>query len=131
MKKAWLVLFSVLPLFSFAADTTTQDVKTYLDQLQVKLDHAAQRANQPTAGATGVVGLRGTKQTAGALPLYWKDSGKPVPVTPEELKIFRSAVEQAKAGQRTEAVATLTTFQTTYPRSALLPDVKETLQRLQ
>ena len=63
------------------------------------------------------MGLRGAKQTTGAAPLYWKGKETKVPVTPDEIKLFRVAVEQARAGQKTDAVATLKTFQTTYPHS--------------
>jgi hypothetical protein len=130
MKNKAVVFFSVLSVFGFAADPATVDVKTYLDQLQVTLDHAAQRLNQPTAGGTSVTGLRGSQQTGGAAPLYWKGNDKKV-VTPDEIKLFRSAVEEARAGQKIDAVATLKIFETTYPQSALKPDVEETLQRLQ
>ena len=133
MKKESLLLMSLvsISMLGFAADPAAIDVKTYLDQLQVKLDHAAQRMNQPTAGGSSVMGLRGAPQTSGSAPLYWKGKEPKTAVTPEEFKLFRSAVEQARAGQKTEAVAALKTFQTTYPQSALKPDVEETLQRLQ
>ena len=131
MTKKAVVLFTILAGFGFAADPTAVDVKTYLDQLQVTLDHAAQRVNQPSAGGSSVMGLRGAAQTSGPAPLYWKGANKKAPVTPDEVKLFRSGVEQARAGQKTEAVATLKSFQTMYPQSALKPDVDETLQRLQ
>ena len=122
----------LLPCLVFAAAAPATDLKTYLDQLQVKLDHAAQRANQPSAQAgTNVVGLRGSAQTSGPAPLYWKGSAKTVAVTPDEIKLFRSGVEQARAGQKADAITTLKSFQTQYPQSALKPDVDETLQRLQ
>ena len=38
---------------------------------------------------------------------------------------------QAQAGQKKEAAASLQSFQSTYPHSALAPDVDETLKRLQ
>jgi TolA-binding protein len=131
MKKQGLLLLSLMSVLGFAADSAAVDVKTYLDQLQVKLDHAAQRMNEPTAGGSSVMGLRGAKQTGGAAPLYWKGKETKAPVTPDEIKLFRAAVEQARAGQKTDAVATLKTFEITYPQSALKPDVEETLQRLQ
>src|SRR5437016_3939636 len=82
-----------------------------LEDLQVKLDHAAQRANQPKAEGSSVIGLRGSKQEPLSKQLYWKGRKGPTPLRPEEVKLFRSAVEQARAGKTADAVALLTTFQ--------------------
>jgi TolA-binding protein len=107
-----------------------QSIGQYLEELQTKLDHTARRANQPTAEGSSVVGLRGTKQEAASKQLYWKGKKGKVPVTTDEVKDFRSAVEQAQAGKTAEATASLKTFEEKYPKSPLLPDVQETLSRL-
>lgn len=107
------------------------NLNEYLERLQVKLDHAAQRANQPTASGTNVVGLRGaSKQSSTSAQLYWKGKRGNRPITADEMKAFRSAVDQARSGKKSEAIAALNGFQEKYPQSALLPDVKETLHRL-
>jgi|GEM_PF-2276542 len=131
MKLIDALLLMMLPFNGFAMDQTPTDLKAYLDQLQIKVDHAAQRSNQPASGGASVVGLRGAPQTSAAAPLYWKGKEKPMKVSADELKVFRSALVQAQAGQKKEAAASLQSFQSTYPHSALAPDVDETLKRLQ
>jgi TolA-binding protein len=130
------VIILFLAVAGLAVVTRAEDKKPepttaqYLEQLQVKLDHTAQRVNQPNAEGTSVVGLRGAKQEAASKQLYWKGKKGKTAVTPDEIKAFRAAVEQARAGKEAEAVTALKTFQEKYPKSALLPDVNETLSRL-
>ncbi len=102
----------------------------YLEQLQTKLDHTARRVNQPGSEGSSVVGLRGSKQESASKQLYWKGKQGRESVTPEEIRAFRSAVEQARAGKNADAVTSLKAFQEKYPKSALLPDVQETLAHL-
>jgi len=106
------------------------DANRYLEQLQAKLEHTAQRMNQPGAGGSSVVGLRGSKQEPLSKQLYWKGKKGNVPVTPDEIKMFRTAVDEARVGQKTDAIATLKTFQEKFPKSALKPDAQETIQVL-
>jgi TolA-binding protein len=114
------------------ADDKKADVSLaqYLEQLQTKLDHTARRVNQPNAEGSSVVGLRGSKQEAPSKQLYWKGKKGKEAVSPEEVKAFRAAVDQARAGKNADAITSLKTFQDTYPKSALLPDVNDTLARL-
>jgi TolA-binding protein len=107
-----------------------QSLANYLEDLQTKLDHAARRANQPTSEGSAVVGLRGSKKESASKQLYWKGKQGDEPVAPEEIKAYRSAVEQARAGKNTEALASLKAFEEKYPKSVLLPDVQETRTRL-
>jgi TolA-binding protein len=46
------------------------------------------------------------------------------------VKEVRDAVELARAGKSSEAVASLKAFEEKYPKSALLPDVQEAISRL-
>src|SRR4029077_3684053 len=108
----------------------TPPLAQYLEQLQIKLDHTAQRANQPSADGSSVVGLRGAKQEAASKQLYWKGKKGKEAVSPEEIKAFRSAIDQARAGKTPDAVASLKSFQEKYPKSARVRDVQETLTRL-
>ena len=110
--------------------TPPQDTNHYLQQLQAKLEHTAQRMNQPNAGGSSVVGLRGSKQEPLSKQLYWKGKKGNVPVTPDEIKMFRTAVDEARVGQKTDAIATLKTFQEKFPASALKPDAQETIRVL-
>jgi len=133
MKRAILILLGVLMSgqISLAEDPkTAPDLAAYLEQLQVKLDHAAQRANQPSSTGSSVVGLRGSKQEPVSKQLYWK--GKPInaPVSPDEVKMFRTAVEQAQAGKTAEATVTLKSFEEKYPQSGLKSDADDTLKML-
>jgi TolA-binding protein len=112
------------------AAAPAKDTPHYLKELQVKLEHAAKRANQPTATGSNVIGVRGSKQEPLSKQLYWKGKAAPPAVTPDEVKVFRSAVEQAQAGRTDEAVTALNAFIQQYPNSSLLPDAKEALARL-
>ena len=133
MKRSLLALLTLFIVGSVAHAEDAkpaQDLGSYLDQLQTKLDHAAQRANQPNAGGSNVIGLRGSKQEPLSKQLYWKGKTGAAPVTPEEVKMFRTAIEQAKAGQKEVAVATLKSFVQKYPSSGLKGDADDTLQML-
>jgi TolA-binding protein len=134
MKRATLMFIAVLAVGSVGwadgAAAPVQDLSAYLDQLQLKLDHTAQRANQPSSGGSSVVGLRGSKQDPISKQLYWKGKSGPTPVTPEEVKMFRTAIEQAKGGQKDQAIATLKSFVEKYPKSGLIGDAKDTLNLL-
>src|SRR5690242_9999781 len=43
-----------------APAATKPDLQTKIEAMQAKLDHAARRANQPAAGSSSVIGLRGS-----------------------------------------------------------------------
>jgi TolA-binding protein len=131
----WLLAGLLAPLgaeqkAAAPAAAPAQDMQAYLDELQVKLEHTARRANQPTASGSSVVGLRGTKQESLSKQLYWKGKTGSARVNPEEVKLFRTAVEEARAGQTTQAAATLKDFQQKFPKSPLLPDAEEMQRRL-
>ena len=109
---------------------TEPSLAHYLEQLQTRLEHTARRVNRPTSEGSSVVGLRGAQQESASKQLYWKGQKGKTTVTPEEVKAFRAAVEQARAGKNTDAIAALKTFQEKYPQSALGPDVHDALGRL-
>ena len=133
MKRFSLLLVGCLTLsvWGRAQDVKpAQDLAAYLEQMQVKLEHTAQRANQPSSSGSSVVGLRGSKQESASKQLYWKGKTGNAPVTPEEVKMFRTAIEQAKAGQKDVAVTTLKSFVEKYPKSGLIGDAQDTLNLL-
>lgn len=129
------VLMMSIVLSAGAAEPAPEapDVQAYLASLQTKLDHAARRANQPTAGGSSVIGLRGSKKEASGAPsaksLYWK-STEPAPPTVDEIKELRAAVALAQNGQTSEAKSALAAFKKKYPASALTADADEALRRL-
>ena len=130
MKRGMLVLIAslcALPLYAAQPEPTLND---YLDGLQKKLDHAAQRANQPSSSGSAVMGLRGSKVDANASPLYWKTTSGSPAVSVEEIKRFRGAVSLARQNKNDEAVSQLQAFRVDYPKSALIPDVEETLKKI-
>ena len=133
MKKLVILLagLGLLTPKSWAEDAKPPvDLATTLEQLQLKLDHAGQRANQPVSGGSNVVGLRGSKQESGSKELYWKDKPGATPVTTDEVKSLRAAVDLARAGKNVEATADLKAFLDKYPKSALRSDAEDTLKLL-
>jgi hypothetical protein len=136
MRQGWIALFALTLMTGSMLSAGAEDAKTdsdlnhYLEQLQIKLEHTAQRSNQPGTAGSSVVGLRGSKQEPLSHQLYWKGKKVSGPVSPDEVKLMRTALEQARTGHKTESVAMLQTFEQKYPKSALLPDVQQTLQKL-
>jgi TolA-binding protein len=123
-------LVAVLPAPGFAEEKAPQNLNQYLEDLQIQLDHAAQRANRPTQEGTSVVGLRGSQAQPEGQRLYWKTTKGKTRVPLEEIKAYRDAVAKARAGNTADAITALKDFQTKYPKSGLTPDVKETIARL-
>ncbi len=133
MKRFVILLVGILAIGSWGwADEAkpAKDLASYLDEMQVKLEHTAQRANEPTSSGSSVVGLRGSKQEPISKQLYWKGKTGSTPVTPEEVKMFRTAIEEAKASQKDQASATLKSFLEKYPKSGLSGDAQDTLKLL-
>jgi TolA-binding protein len=137
MRKKFFMLLLMMTGLSWMASLScaeshaaNEGLNQYLQTLQVKLGHAAQRANQPSAEGSNVVGIRGSKQEPAAKQLYWKGKTGKVAVSPDEITLFRSGVDQAAAGKKEDAIATLNSFEQKYPKSPLMPDVQETQRRL-
>ncbi len=133
MKRSILFIVSLLALGTLSgADEAkpAKDLASYLKDLDVKLEHTAQRVNQPSSTGSSVVGLRGSKQEPLSKQLYWKGKKGPAPVTPDEVKMFRVAIEKAKAGQKAEASTDLKSFLEKYPQSALKADAEDTIKLL-
>jgi TolA-binding protein len=133
MKRAFILLTGIFLLTarSWADDAKPPvDQAAFLEDLQLKLDHAAQRANQPSSEGSSVVGLRGSKQDSGAKQLYWKGKAGVAPVSTAEVKELRTAIELARAGNNEGAITGLKAFLEKYPKSALKHDAEETLARI-
>ena len=123
-------LFSVAPCLRAVEAPPAQALTPYLESLQMKLDHAAERANRPTAEGSNVAGVRGAQQEPMSKQLYWKGRNGEASASVDEVRALRIAVEQAQLNKRAEALATLKSFQEKYPHSALLPDVQDLAKRL-
>ena len=133
MKRTFILLTGI---FLLTAKSWADDAKppvdntSYLQDLQLKLDHAAQRANQPSSDGSSVVGLRGSKQDSGSKQLYWKGKNGTAPVSTGEVKDLRNAIELARLGNNVGATNALKAFLDKYPKSAFKPDAEETLARI-
>ena len=133
MKKFLAILALLTSCAAVVRADDAPPVKTlaeHLEELQIKLDHQARRVNQPTSTGSNVVGLRGSKQEPLSKQLYWKGKSTAAEISPEEVRLFRGAVEQARAGQTSEALTALRSFEEKFPKSALLPEVRETARLL-
>jgi len=126
----FLTILLWAPILRAESSKPSETLAAYLDQLQIKLDHAAQRANQPTESGTNVIGLRGSKQEPLSKQLYWKGRAGTRPVSTDEVKAFRDAIDEARAGKKAEASAALKSFLDKYPKSALKPDAEDSLKLL-
>ena len=69
-------------------------------------------------------------ETPDAPPLYWKGKKAEGPVEMPELKDFESAIETALTSDGKAATEKLQSFILAYPKSSLVADAKETLDRL-
>jgi len=76
--------------------------------------------------STGVAGVRGAKEDSVAR-LYWKGKKGAAPVSEEELKEFKEGLDRAESGDKAGAIHEFEEFMKLYPDSALIPDVKKTL----
>jgi TolA-binding protein len=133
MNRKFILLAGILLLTpKLRADDakTPVDPAAYLEDLQLKLDHAAQRANQPSSEGSSVVGLRGSKQESGSKQLYWKGKDGAVPVSTAEVKELRAAIDLARAGNNEGAVTGLKTFLDKHPKSPFKHDAEQTLAKL-
>jgi hypothetical protein len=98
---------------------------SWLRNMQKKLDIVNPRKTMPVT--TGVAGVRGAREDNGKGKLYWKGKQGDEQVTEAELKEFKEGLAFAEAGDMDKAVHELEEFMEQYPDSALIPDVKKTL----
>lgn len=124
------LLLAFLTARAAETESEAQAREVYLEALQLKLDHAARRANQPDAGSSSVIGLRGSRQEPLSKQLYWKGKPGSRSASPQEIREFRAAVEQARSGQVAIAIGALRAFLQKHPASPLATDVEDALRRL-
>ena len=100
-------------------------LSSWLKSMQRKLDIVNPRKTMPVT--TGVAGVRGAKEDNGKGKLYWKGKQGEEQVTEAELMELKEGLAFAEAGDMDKAVHELEEFMQQYPDSALIPDVKKTL----
>lgn len=99
----------------------------WLKVVQKKVDKIVPKKIPPMS--TGAAGIRGTKEDASA-KLYWRGKKSDEPVTEEEMKEFKAAIDLIARDDRAAAGSVLEKFLMQYPDSALIPDAKKMLDLL-
>ncbi len=96
----------------------------WLKDIQKKIEQIIPKKSLPVT--TGVAGVRGSKEDSQA-KLYWKGKKGDEAVTEGELAKFKTGLDLAAKGDQQASVKELEDFMKQYPDSALIPDVKKTL----
>jgi hypothetical protein len=112
---------------ALAAEPKGSSLADWITVVQKKIDKIVPKKIQPLS--TGAAGIRGAKEDA-SVKLYWKGKKSHEPVTEEEMKEFKAAIEHIVKDDRAAAVTVLEKFLTEYPSSALIPDAKKMLDLL-
>jgi TolA-binding protein len=99
-------------------------LSVWLRDLQKKMEQIIPK--KAPVVTTSVAGVRGAKEDA-APRLYWMGKKGQEAVTEKELAEFKSAVELIQKGEAQTAAQKLEEFMKQNPDSALIPDVKKTL----
>jgi TolA-binding protein len=99
-------------------------ISEWLKSLQQKIAQIAPKKAIPQS--TTVAGVRGAKEGA-SIKLYWKGKKGEEPVTEDELAELKEGLDFAAKGDNAAAIQELEEFLKQYPDSALIPDVKKTL----
>ncbi|MBI4657168.1 MAG: hypothetical protein HY746_10560 [Elusimicrobia bacterium] len=130
MKKIILVLSIVF--FANAAFSGESSWKNWFDNLVKGLKHKIHKMYEPKVRLAAVAAVRGAKEGADPMELYWKGSisQKAQKKLEEEKKQFKEAVELVVEGKIDEGKTALEKFLKENPESVFTTDVKEALSRL-
>lgn len=101
-----------------------QGITLWLKGLQQKI--AQIKPKREVSLSTGVAGVRGAREDSQA-NLYWKGKKGDEAVSENELREFQEIVGFLERDEKTEAVRECEEFMKEFPDSALIPDVKKTL----
>lgn len=112
---------------AFAAEPKGSSLADWLKVVQKKIAKIVPKKIKPLS--IGEAGLRGTKENA-SVKLYWKGKKSEEPVTEEEMKEFKVAIDLIVKDDRAAAGTVLEKFLKQYPDSALIPDAKKILDLL-
>ena len=129
MKKVFFVILMLILSGSMALaleqEKRAGSVMTdWLRSLQQKIAQLAPKKSMPMN--TSVAGVRGARENSQA-KLYWKGKKGDEAVSEEELTEFKEGLEAIEKGDGPKAIHELEEFMKLYPDSALIPDVKKTL----
>ena len=101
-----------------------QGITLWLRGLQQKI--AQIKPKREVSLSTGVAGVRGAREDSQA-KLYWKGKKGDEAVSEDELKEFKEIVGYLEKEDRAGAIHECEEFMKQHPDSALIPDVKKTL----
>lgn len=104
----------------------SESLQAWLKDLKKRVNHSQTQKNQIVA----VAAVRGA-ETPDSPPLYWKGKTAEGPTNMPELKDFETAVDSALTADPMEAKEKLQSFILAYPKSSLVSDAQETLNRLE
>ena len=129
MKKSFFVILMLIlscsTVFALEQETRRGSVMTdWLRSLQQKIAQLTPKKSMPMN--TSVAGVRGARENSQA-KLYWKGKKGDEAVSEEELSEFKEGLEAIEKGDGPRAIRELEEFMKLYPDSALIPDVKKTL----
>ena len=96
----------------------------WLKSMQHKVNQLVPKKSVPLT--TGVAGVRGAKEDSHA-KLYWKGKKGDEAINEEELSEFKEGLDLAAKGDTPGAIHEFDEFLKLYPDSALVPDVKKSL----
>jgi TolA-binding protein len=112
---------------ALAAEPKGSSLADWIKVVQKKIDKIVPKKIQPLS--TDAAGIRGTREET-SVKLYWKGKKRDEPITEEELKAFKAAINLIARDDRVAAVTSLEKFMTLYPSSPLIPDAKKMLDLL-
>jgi TolA-binding protein len=109
---------------ALAAEPKGSSLADWIKVVQKKISMIVPKKIQPLS--SGESGIRGAREDAPAR-LYWMGKKSEEPVTEEEMKEFRTAVDLIVRDDRDAAATVLEKFLMQYPSSVLVPDAKKML----
>ena len=118
-----ILLLALLCVHAYAEDKKDAG---FWDGLKGKIEKLAPK--KKTTETTAVGGVRGTRDSSSE-GLYWKGEDSKE-ITDDEVRIFRTALDDASVGKRHEAAAQFAAFLQMYPNSLLKTDALRSITEL-
>ncbi len=108
-----------------AAPAQKDSLQAWLQKLKKRIAQTKSKPNKLVA----VAAVRGD-EAKDPVPLYWKGKKTESAVSNKEVKAFDEALDVALSGDKEAAKSKLTSFISTYPKSPLMGEAKDTLAKL-
>src|SRR5258708_7473073 len=105
--------------------TASEAFQAWLKEMKKRIQKTNTKPNQIVA----VAAVRGN-EVPDSPPLYWKGKKAEGKVDAFEMKDFSPAIDPASKGEGEAAKKQLQAFMDAYPKSSLMADAKETMNRL-